>query len=78
MVNDGVNKPEVVRRLSQLTGHAIGPRLVITVKGKSRFADFFDITMNKYRRCTIKKSCIVSNIRELKIKHEDTEERPWG
>lgn len=74
MVNDGINKPEVVRRLSELTGHAIGPRLVITIKGKSRFADFFDITMNKYRRCTIKKSCIVSNIREMRIKRENIED----
>jgi hypothetical protein len=67
-----VYKIVVIKKLQELTGHEIGRRLLISIKGKSRFADFYDITLNKYRRCTIKGGSTVINIRDIRSRSKIT------
>jgi len=65
-MNINIYRGEVVKRIEAITKHSIGNRIIVFPNGVNKTIEFYDITLSKYKRCTLKKGCIISNVRDIK------------
>jgi hypothetical protein len=57
---------EIVKRIEAITKHAVSDSILIKPNGRNKTVTFYDCTLGKYYKCTVKHGSLISNIREAK------------